>query len=111
MSDKIAKEPEFVIKTNPDADSFKAISEAIRQNGNYCCCGIEKTADTMCICKNFREQTESGFCHCGRFLKVKDKALLSLPHIIQMKVGIVQKKPRLMKLNALKYIWRTQYSL
>ena len=72
MSNNITKEPKFTIKSNPNADSFKTISDAIRQNNNYCCCEIEKTADTMCICKNFREQEESGFCHCGRFYKVKE---------------------------------------
>lgn len=78
MSDKIAKEPALVVKTNPNVDNFKNISEAVRKNGNYCCCEIEKTADTMCMCKNFREQTESGFCHCGRFLKVKEYPIITI---------------------------------
>lgn len=78
MSDKNIKEPELVIKPNPNADSFKAISNAVRQNGDYCCCAIEKTIDTMCMCKNFREQKESGFCHCGRFLKVKEYPIIAI---------------------------------
>ena len=78
MSNNIAKEPKFIIKQNPNQDSFKVISDAIRQNNNYCCCEIEKTADTMCMCKNFREQEESGFCHCGRFLKVKDYPIIAI---------------------------------
>jgi hypothetical protein len=30
------------------------------------------------MCKNFREQEESGFCHCGRFLKVKDYPIITI---------------------------------
>ena len=80
MSDKIIKEPSFVVNKNPDINTFNEISEAVRSNGNYCCCAIEKTPDTMCICKNFREATESGFCHCGRFYKVKDYPIVTIIH-------------------------------
>lgn len=78
MSTNIIKEPKLVIKPNPNADSFKAISDAVKQNDNYCCCEIEQNEDTKCMCKNFREQEESGFCHCGRFLKVKDFPVLTI---------------------------------
>jgi hypothetical protein len=52
-----------IIEINPD---FGAIVAA---NDGYCPCAIEKTEDTLCMCKEFREQT-SGLCHCGRFEKV-----------------------------------------
>lgn len=72
MTDKNLKEPSFVVRPNPDKDTFISVSDAVRANNNYCCCAIEKTPDTMCMCKEFREQQEGGFCHCGRFYKVKD---------------------------------------
>ena len=47
------------------ADKVKA---AIKKNDGYCPCQIEKTEDTRCICKDFREQ-ESGECHCRLYVK------------------------------------------
>ena len=41
-------------------------------NGGYCPCTVVKNEDTKCMCKEFKEQTEPGECHCGRFLKVKE---------------------------------------
>ena len=78
MSDNIIKEPILTIKPNPNPETFKIVSEAVSKNGNYCCCAIEKTVDTMCICKDFRDQTESGFCHCGRFFKIKDYPIVAV---------------------------------
>lgn len=78
MSDKTIKEPKLLVKPNPNVDTFKIISDAVKQNDNYCCCEIEKNEDTLCMCKNFREQEESGFCHCGRFLKVRDYPVISI---------------------------------
>jgi hypothetical protein len=54
-----------IIEINPD---FKA---AVDANDGYCPCMIDKTPDTKCPCKDFREQTE-GQCFCGRYEKVKD---------------------------------------
>lgn len=70
--------PDFTIIQNPNKEEFKMVSEAVRANGNYCCCAIEKTADTMCICKEFRESEESGFCHCGRFCKVQNFPIITI---------------------------------
>lgn len=55
-----------IIEINPD---FKA---AVDANDGYCPCMIDKTPDTKCPCKDFREQTELGQCFCGRYEKVKD---------------------------------------
>ena len=48
----------------------KEISEAIKENCGYCICAVEKTDDTRCMCKAFREQKESGICHCGLYKKI-----------------------------------------
>lgn len=53
-----------IIEINPD------FGELVETNDGYCPCAIEKTEDTRCMCKEFREQTE-GECHCGRYKKVK----------------------------------------
>ena len=53
-----------IIEVDPD---FRVAVEA---NGGYCPCMVEKNEDTKCMCKEFREQTELGKCHCGRFEKI-----------------------------------------
>jgi hypothetical protein len=47
----------------------KSIKALVDENDGYCPCMVQKTDDTKCMCKQFREQTE-GVCHCGRFEKV-----------------------------------------
>ena len=70
----------FSINKNPNQESFDEISEIIKNNDNYCCCAIEKTEDTKCMCKEFRESKESGFCHCGRFYKVQTYPTIAIIH-------------------------------
>lgn len=65
---------------NPNREVYEEISEAIVVNNNYCCCAIHKTPETLCMCKEFREQQESGFCHCGRFYKVQDAPIIAILH-------------------------------
>lgn len=42
------------------------------ENDGYCPCMVEKTPDTKCMCKDFREQKEPGPCHCGRYEKYEE---------------------------------------
>lgn len=53
-----------IIEIDP---SFRKLVE---DNDGFCPCMIERTPDTKCMCKDFREM-ESGICHCGRFEKRK----------------------------------------
>lgn len=55
----------MIIEINPD------FGEAVAANDGYCPCAIERTEDALCMCKEFREQTE-GECHCGRYKKVRE---------------------------------------
>ena len=55
-----------IVEVNPE------FRKAVHDNYGYCPCMVERTADTLCMCKDFREQTEPGLCHCGRFEKVAD---------------------------------------
>ena len=57
------------IKTNPDTDFVKEMKNELKKNNGYCPCSPMKTKDTKCMCKNFREQTEAGYCHCGLYYK------------------------------------------
>lgn len=57
-----------MIRLNKDKDIVVEIRRALNENDGYCPCRIEKTADTKCMCKEFREQ-EYGECHCGLYIK------------------------------------------
>lgn len=56
------------IQINPNNEIVKDIKQKIKDNDGYCPCQIEKTADTKCMCKSFKEQ-DSGYCHCGLYYK------------------------------------------
>lgn len=47
-----------------------AFRQAVKDNDGYCPCMVEKTPDTRCMCKEFRNQKTPGPCHCGRYEKV-----------------------------------------
>ena len=55
---------------NEDTNIVQMIRDGLRANGGYCPCAVEKSADTKCMCKEFREQ-EDGYCHCGLYCKIK----------------------------------------
>ena len=61
--------PKFKIVKNPDEAKYKEMSQAVKDNDGYCPCLLEKSEDTKCMCKDFREQDHEGLCHCKRFLK------------------------------------------
>lgn len=56
------------IRVSDDTKLVAEIRQKLKENNNYCPCRIEKTDDTKCMCKEFREQ-ESGECHCGLYVK------------------------------------------
>ena len=68
----------FDIKQNPNEDELKEIIEAVDANEGYCPCALEKNPDTKCMCKEFRENEDTDFCHCGRLYKVRDYETLAL---------------------------------
>lgn len=57
-----------MIKITQDKELENAIRKALKDNNGYCPCRVQKTEDTKCMCKEFREQT-SGECHCGLYYK------------------------------------------
>lgn len=60
--------------------------EAALKKDPHCPCRLEKTPDTLCMCKEFREQ-EEGLCHCGLYRKVSPRE--SFDEEIAKKVGEV----------------------
>lgn len=61
----------MTIKTTSDKEHAANIRAALKANDNYCPCVVEKTPDTKCMCKEFRDM-EEGTCHCGLYIKTKD---------------------------------------
>lgn len=56
---------------NPDENKYNEVTEAVKQADGYCPCMLQRTPETKCICKEFKDQAEAGECHCGRYLKVE----------------------------------------
>ena len=63
------------IRFNDNEKIVNAIREGLKKKDGHCPCRIEMTEDTMCMCKEFREQiadTEfEGYCHCMLYYKAK----------------------------------------
>jgi len=59
------------IKVNPDKEFVKEMRDAIKQANGHCPCvpPNKRNKDTKCMCKNFVEEIESGYCHCGLYYK------------------------------------------
>ncbi len=58
------------IRLSDDEELVNEIIKQLKENSGYCPCHIEKTDDTKCMCKEFRE-LEAGTCHCGLYIKEK----------------------------------------
>ena len=63
------------VTLNPNAELVAKIKAGLEKKGGYCPCRLEKSEDTKCICKEFREQIEDpnfeGYCHCLLYFKSK----------------------------------------
>lgn len=66
----------MAVKENDNKDIVNAVREGLKHTGGYCPCRVEKTEDTKCICKEFKQQMADpdfeGFCHCMLYYKSKD---------------------------------------
>lgn len=61
------------IEVTKDKELELEIREKLRENGGYCPCRIDKTPDTKCMCKEFRDMVKKsvrGECHCGLYRSV-----------------------------------------
>ena len=59
------------ITTNSNKELVAEIRAKLKDNDGYCPCSLIKSADTKCMCREFREQmerNEPGECHCGLYV-------------------------------------------
>lgn len=61
----------MTVKVVKDFNKVNEIRKKLKESDGYCPCRLTKNEDTKCPCKEFREQTEQGECHCGLFEKVE----------------------------------------
>lgn len=59
------------ITISNNKDLVQEVKNAIKDNNGYCCCQLEKSDRTKCICKNFLEGPD-GWCHCGIYYKTSE---------------------------------------
>ncbi len=58
---------------NVSEEEAQEIKEKIKENGGHCLCAIQKSMDTKCMCKDFRDKTENGYfgeCGCGLYKSI-----------------------------------------
>lgn len=64
------------IRLNEDGETVRIVREGLKAKGGYCPCRVERTEDTKCMCREFREQIADpdfeGYCHCMLYYKEKD---------------------------------------
>jgi ferredoxin-thioredoxin reductase catalytic subunit len=63
------------ITLNPNEEIVKTVKEGLSRRGGHCPCVREESDDTICMCKQFREQMKDpdfeGYCHCMLYYKSK----------------------------------------
>ena len=64
------------IRYNENKELVAQIQEGLRRKEGYCPCRLERTPDTKCMFKEFRDQIADpnfeGYCHCLLYYKSKD---------------------------------------
>ena len=60
---------------NENKELVAKVQEGLKRTGGYCPCRLERTPDTKCLCKEFRDQiadpSYEGYCHCLLYYKHK----------------------------------------
>ena len=57
------------IRLNKNEDIVRIVKEGLKANDNYCPCILEKSENTKCMCKEFKDKKVPGLCHCGLYEK------------------------------------------
>ncbi|MBQ1398692.1 MAG: ferredoxin thioredoxin reductase catalytic beta chain [Clostridia bacterium] len=64
------------IRLNENQDVVETVRKGLNARGGYCPCRLERTEDTKCMCREFRDQIADpefeGYCHCMLYYKEKD---------------------------------------
>ena len=61
------------IVQNTDIKLVETIKESLENNDGYCPCRVEKTSDTKCMCKEFKDSFLNNIeteCHCGLYYSI-----------------------------------------
>ena len=63
----------MTIKRYADIETAKEIRAAIKNSDGHCPCVLEqcRCADTLCMCKEFRESPVGTICNCGLYIKTE----------------------------------------
>ena len=66
----------MAVRLNENKEIVAEIREGLKKTGAYCPCRVERTDDTRCMCREFKEQIADpdfeGYCHCMLYYKSKD---------------------------------------
>ena len=61
------------IRFNDDVEFVAKIRKGLLARELHCPCRVDMTEDTICMCKEFREQISDpnfeGYCHCRLYYK------------------------------------------
>ena len=61
------------IRLNENAEVVATVKEGLKRTGGYCPCVRERSEDTKCMCREFKEQINDpsfeGYCHCMLYYK------------------------------------------
>lgn len=70
------------ISFNENKEIVDRIRMGLEKKKGHCPCRLDMTEDTMCMCKEFREQIADpefeGFCHCRLYYKEKQRKMLRI---------------------------------
>ena len=66
----------MAVRLNEDVNIVRMVRSGLEEKGGYCPCRLERTPETKCICKEFRDQIADpefeGYCHCLLYYKSKE---------------------------------------
>ena len=63
-----------MIKKTEDKELWDLIQQGLNKNKEkygkrYCPCSLDRSDDTVCMCKEFRDAPKGTTCHCGIYSK------------------------------------------
>ena len=66
----------MAVRLNDNKEIVNEIREGRKHTGGYCPCRVERSDETKCICREFKEQIADpdfeGYCHCMLYYKSKE---------------------------------------
>ena len=69
----------MAVRLNEDKEVVATVKAGLKRTGGYCPCRLQKTEETKCMCKEFRDQIKDpdfeGYCHCMLYYKSKNSSI------------------------------------